>query len=517
MQPIKFIHFGDTHLGFRQYNLQERFLDFNRAFRWVLKAAVEQDVDFILHGGDMFDDNHLAPETMTAVYLSIQEFRENSMKQLGRFIPIIAIEGNHDLNRTTESRSWMKFLAELDLIILLNPTISDDQTSIDFIQYSKKTHTGGSYTVKDATIYGFPFHGSVTSQYFPLIKDAIPKSSQSMIILLMHFGLNKEVKNRFGIDVFESGLQDLRENIDYLALGHFHKMYIRPKDDEWIYNPGSLELTDIFDYLNDYERGVFFVEMHGKAPAQRAVTRWLCANGGNGFTSDLEPIPNRRILSYPIDIGLSRLSSFEKTEDYVLECINKTGLAHRESSSPSPSSDPNYPILSISLRGTVSYSSLEINLIHLRTQLYDIFNVLEVRIHMGSLESMLDGLNVAVDNQPSLPMIETQIFSQIIQQNEKWQALKEPLLNLIQDVKFHLLDNKYDPQDLKAQIAQWWHQNEHPLPIPLLNKLTRKEEIKQKKTSSSGENQQISKSTQKKSKNLNDFFEDLREEEKPEK
>ena len=50
------LHTADTHLGYRQYHSPERQADFLSAFRRVVSDAIEDDVDAVVHAGDLFHD-----------------------------------------------------------------------------------------------------------------------------------------------------------------------------------------------------------------------------------------------------------------------------------------------------------------------------------------------------------------------------------------------------------------------------------------------------------------------------
>ena len=50
----KFLHIADCHLGYRQYNLAERYNDFGRAFHRMIDIAIAEKVDFVLLAGDLF-------------------------------------------------------------------------------------------------------------------------------------------------------------------------------------------------------------------------------------------------------------------------------------------------------------------------------------------------------------------------------------------------------------------------------------------------------------------------------
>ena len=114
MQPTKFIHMADCHLGFKQYRLNERFIDYNKAFNAILKRALKEEVDFILIAGDLFNSTNVNPETLTAIYQMISIFKEQALIELKRDIPLICIEGNHDkVTRKTIRANFLENLISL--------------------------------------------------------------------------------------------------------------------------------------------------------------------------------------------------------------------------------------------------------------------------------------------------------------------------------------------------------------------------------------------------------------------
>ena len=60
---MRIAHISDTHLGFRQYELQEREEDFKRAFVDAFEKIAELRPDVVVHTGDLFDYSH--PPTRT--------------------------------------------------------------------------------------------------------------------------------------------------------------------------------------------------------------------------------------------------------------------------------------------------------------------------------------------------------------------------------------------------------------------------------------------------------------------
>ena len=106
---------------------------------------------------------------------------------------------------------------------------------------------------------------------------------------MMHFGVSDQDKTKPGIQIYQkdeqnntsknllASLEELKKKVDYLALGHFHNYYQIPKENPWIFNPGSLETTDLKDV--EKKRGAFLVETFGKEQLKFQVKHYECENG----------------------------------------------------------------------------------------------------------------------------------------------------------------------------------------------------------------------------------------------
>jgi len=265
MSSIKFMHLADVHLGKKQYNLAQRYYDYFKAFNTILNKAIEQEVDFILISGDLIDsDERISPTVLKEIITSIKSFQLDSNNRLGREIPIICIEGNHE-NPFYTDYTWLKVLADLDLLILLSGTYDSKKDRIIFEDYSSNSHSGGKITIGNCTICGMSYFGSATSELFPLLPKAISKIDDQFTILMMHFGISEYDERKAGIDLLPS-LEELHRMIDYFALGHFHKQYMIPQKNPWIFNPGSLEVNEVNETFTD--RGVFLVEVLKTIPSR---------------------------------------------------------------------------------------------------------------------------------------------------------------------------------------------------------------------------------------------------------
>ncbi len=461
MSSTKFIHIADIHLGSTQYNLFERFKDFNRAFRAILNKALEEEVDFILLAGDMFNSNKINPDTISAIHSIISEFKQKCTDKLSTQIPIIAIEGNHDKSTYFSKRSWMKFLADLDLIILLEGQYDKKKNKMIFNPYSEEKRRGGYITINDINIYGVPYFGAFTPKLFPLIQESIGKKSSKYNILMMHFGISGQDRDKIGFQ-YNKSLDHLHKKVDYLALGHFHRMYKYPITKPWIFNPGSLEINGpgeiwgMKGFSND--RGAFLIEINPSNPELNQYKQIICYNGESQSKNQ---ISNRFFYQVNINFNedLNPLASFEELVPYVIDYLKVQGLSLRNDGISLDLSDLNVPFVFISLFGKISFSKLDFNLKFLQNEIMTKYAILGVKIFSGSLQSLIDGVNIDSKSERTLADIEKEVFTQIIESNKEYSSYSQDIVNIMRDLKSPLLEPNPDIEALMDKIEDWWRSN----------------------------------------------------------
>jgi DNA repair exonuclease SbcCD nuclease subunit len=234
---MRIVHISDTHLGFRQYGLQEREEDFKKAFVDAFEKIAELRPDVVVHTGDLFDYSHPPTRALKTAMEVLSKFSHKG-------IPVFILPGTHDLPKTagmTES-----------------PT-----TILAFINgvYDFGLTEGQNFTVKQKvdgkplTLCGIPY------SIDPLrLKEYITnmKAPKGTSILLFHEGL-KEI-----FPEFEISIKDLPAGFDYYGIGHIHKRreFRHPKTSAPICFPGSTEITDFSDA--DQEKGFYLVEINKK-------------------------------------------------------------------------------------------------------------------------------------------------------------------------------------------------------------------------------------------------------------
>ncbi|MFB6228834.1 MAG: DNA double-strand break repair protein Mre11 [Halobacteriales archaeon] len=147
------IHTGDTHLGYRQYHSPERRTDFLRAFEAVIDDAIADDVDAVIHAGDLFHDRQPALPDIHGAIEILRELRAAD-------IPFLAVVGNHE---RTRDQQWLDLFSTLDLATRLDstPTVVGDTAiyGLDFVPRSKRDELEYEFDPHDAEHAALVSHG----------------------------------------------------------------------------------------------------------------------------------------------------------------------------------------------------------------------------------------------------------------------------------------------------------------------------------------------------------------------
>lgn len=246
---MKFLHISDVHLGCTRYQLPESPRDFFDAWIDVLrKYGIDEEVDFVLMCGDFFHKRSVPPETMNYAVAGLQ-----MMKEAG--IPVIAIEGNHDQKHSDSDYSWLRSLANWNLLKLLEPV--NDEGRIVYRPWNEEYGRGGFIDFGRARIFGSHWYGASANWAVPMLVDAIRDNRRdgAFHILMLHTDVEGHQTHPLPA-ISVATLKELRSVIDYVALGHTHMHF---EIDNWAFNPGSIEVTNISEFRET--RGAFVVEV----------------------------------------------------------------------------------------------------------------------------------------------------------------------------------------------------------------------------------------------------------------
>lgn len=253
----RFLHISDIHLGIRRYGLEERTRDFFYAWNDCLQRyAIGEGVDFVLIGGDLFDRRQIDPQAANHAILGLEK-----LKAAG--IPAFAIEGNHDQRETGSDFSWLRSLSQWRFLKLLEPVHRDGV--VEYRIWDEDRREGGYIDCKDVRIFGSRWYGVTTSNVIPQLCEAIRPHlrEDGYNVMMLHTEVEGQL-NRPVPSVSTGRLLQLRDCVQYLALGHIHKNFVV---DGWAFNPGSLEATTVDEYHE--RRGAYLVELRdGKVYAE---------------------------------------------------------------------------------------------------------------------------------------------------------------------------------------------------------------------------------------------------------
>lgn len=241
---MKFAHLADSHLGFRQYGLQEREKDLYEVFDRIIDKIIEEKVDFVIHSGDLFESAKPSPNALLA-------FQKAVLRLKGAGIPMYAIVGNHDSLLSKHA---------------IPPQVLFKKLGIKLI-----SGINTDYVYDDIFIAGFPYVPN--SQNKVLKKKLAELSSKAeqydKSILILHQGIDKYLNVNYELEI-----GDIPDNFDYYALGHIHN-YI--EDDfgkgKLVY-PGSIDILRSNEY-NDYlknGRGFVLVDLDEDKPIIKRIT-----------------------------------------------------------------------------------------------------------------------------------------------------------------------------------------------------------------------------------------------------
>ena len=247
---MKFLHISDVHLGWTRYQLNESPRDFFDAWIDVLqKYAIGEKVDFVIMAGDFFHKRNVPPETMNYAFAGL-----SLLKDAG--IPAISIEGNHDQKHTDSEYSWLRSLANWNLLYLLEPKKIDGK--MIYQPWNDDDKEGGFVDIGRARIFGSDWYGASANWAIPMLTEAMKENlrEDAFHILLLHTDV--EGHQTHPIPALSlANLKELKSVTNYVALGHTHKCY---EIDNWAFNPGSLEITSIDEYRET--RGAWLIEVN---------------------------------------------------------------------------------------------------------------------------------------------------------------------------------------------------------------------------------------------------------------
>ncbi|WP_435158651.1 metallophosphoesterase family protein [Haladaptatus sp. DFWS20] len=415
-----FGHLSDIHLGHRQYGLKQREDDMANSFRATLQLILKNNPDTILLPGDLFDSRDLRPK--------ILEEAERGLEMVPDDIPVLVSRGNHDENLTPRKVTWLNYLHRRGHIILLEADLNSDSETANFTPYREDPEAGraGFYDIESDSgtvrVFGLQWRGARTDTALKQVARGIQATNEKYgnpdyTVLLGHFGIEDEVPS-LGGSITHAELRDVREVVDYLALGHIHKQY---EASGWIYNPGAPEAHSTREARDDWKHGYYNVTL---TPANDEY-------GGPGqLQHDTEHHHSRRrpYFSPPAFDVTSYDSYGELREAFHIYITKQEGALKEEINHKEflKQDEPRRPILDLQFEGTLQFGKGDFHIEELANWTENAYNALYVqtntsRITTAEIEKLLSEIDddeVFVDGRLRTDALEQQVFETIATESQ---------------------------------------------------------------------------------------------------
>jgi DNA repair exonuclease SbcCD nuclease subunit len=242
-------HISDIHLGYAQFNLQEREEDLYEVFEESIEKSIHEHVEAVIFAGDIFHNPKPHGSAIIKLARELKKLKEKS-------IPVYFILGEHDISRTNDVPLPFLF-HNLGLAIRLK---SDSPIYL-----------------KDLMIYGFnkQRRSNIENGLLKPFKEIekvinLEENKKLKKILVLHQGLSDF--NKFAGEIFAN---DLPRGFNYYAMGHYHdhmQKNFSELDNSTVAYPGSLDLGNN-ESISDAEKGFLLVDL--SASPNNVTTNWI--------------------------------------------------------------------------------------------------------------------------------------------------------------------------------------------------------------------------------------------------
>lgn len=205
----RLLHVSDTHLGNRQYGSDTRREDFADAFEQAIEYAVDQDVDAVIHTGDLFDTRDPRLPDLNRCIDILQSLDAAD-------IPFYGIVGNHERKMDDQYLDLIRKTGAAERLDT-SPTLINDEVAI----YGIDAVTRPAWHAENFTL------------------DSPPEDV--FTILCMHQLLQPPVPEIQAEHPLDDVLDRVNLDLDALALGDYHESVGTVEQGTTVWYSGSTE------------------------------------------------------------------------------------------------------------------------------------------------------------------------------------------------------------------------------------------------------------------------------------
>lgn len=238
-------HLSDLHLGYSQFNLEERETDIYNTFNEAIDISIKEGAKLVILAGDIF---HTPRPTGKAIITLANALKKLKEKQ----ILTAFVLGEHDISRVSD----IPFAYVFSNLGLARRLRTDEGFEVDgcMVFGANKERKGNI----DSLIESLKVSGQVASKY------------AGKKVLVLHQGLTD--LNKYAGELNST---DLPGGFDYYAMGHYHDHMEKrfPCLDGPLVYPGSIDLTPS-EGIKEAEKGFVLADLSGQEP----TTHWVPLN-----------------------------------------------------------------------------------------------------------------------------------------------------------------------------------------------------------------------------------------------
>jgi exonuclease SbcD len=236
---VRIAHLSDTHLGYKQYNLEEREKDIYDVLEEIGDKILEEHADIVIHSGDLFD----SPRPTTQAYYAFKKF----LKRLDGRVGFFAVLGDHDKPKTRGMPPHRLFEDQIQILGLggtaEHQTVSLDGKQILVAGISNLSRTYRAVLVEE------------------LQKLQSLKTNCDCSVLVLHEAIDKFFPFE---EACELALTEVPKNFNYYAMGHLHARIKASHGQGELTYPGSSEIirSDEIAGWKKNGKGFYVVDIH---------------------------------------------------------------------------------------------------------------------------------------------------------------------------------------------------------------------------------------------------------------
>jgi len=235
-------HVSDTHLGASQFNLKGREEDVYEALAEVVEVAIKDNVQMLIHSGDIFNDPRPGGTALSALTDQLKKLKDKG-------IPVFFTLGEHDISRLPGTPSAAVF-QKLGLGFYIGrgePIVHGGVMIVGYHKYRK-----GEIDDLLEKLNGLD---STTSEH------------EGPKILVLHQGIAEAHKY-----ASELNTNDLPKTFDYYAMGHLHDRFEKKFEalGGIVCYPGSTDPTGV-EGIETFKKGFYITDLSGS----EALPEWV--------------------------------------------------------------------------------------------------------------------------------------------------------------------------------------------------------------------------------------------------